>query len=204
MKFLDMDRVLCLSPHPDDIELSAAGTILRCEDTHFISVICSIGSRGDSTSDYNRFKECKQFWEGTSNISIKLVGNFITDQTISELITSIEDIFGDDFEGILMPTAIDSHQEHQIINKVGLALARARKISVLEYRSPSTIDSWYPNLFVDIKETEEEKISRMKTIVSQNKMYTGKEYLKASHIHLPSYKKNYRPVEQFKILEHTI
>ena len=103
-----------------------------------------------------------------------------------------------------MPTAIDSHQEHQIINKVGLALARARKISVLEYRSPSTIDSWYPNLFVDIKETEEEKISRMKTIVSQNKMYTGKEYLKASHIHLPSYKKNYRPVEQFKILEHTI
>ena len=204
MKFLGIDRVLCLSPHPDDIELSAAGTILRCEDTYFISVICSIGSRGDSTSDYNRFKECKQFWESTNNVSIKLVGNFITDQTISELITSIEDIFSDDFEGILIPTAIDSHQEHQVINQVGLALARSRKMSIIEYRSPSTIDSWYPNLFVDIKETEEDKIARMKTIVSQNKMYTKEEYLKASHIHLPSYRKNYRPVEQFKILEHTI
>jgi LmbE family N-acetylglucosaminyl deacetylase len=204
MKFLDMDTVLCLSPHPDDIELSAAGTILRFLDTHFISVICSIGSRGDNTSDYNRFKECKKFWQGVDNISIKLVGTFITDQTISELITSIEDIFGGDFQGILVPTYIDSHQEHQIINKVGLALARARKMSVLEYRSPSTMDSWYPNLFVDIKETEEDKILRMKTIVSQNKMYTKEEYLKASHIHLPSYRKNYRPVEQFKILEHSI
>lgn len=204
MKFLGMGKVLCLSPHPDDIEISAAGTILRCANTHFISVICSIGSRGDNTSHSDRLEECRKFWKDINNISIKLIGTFITDQTISELITSIEDIFGDDFQGILIPTSIDSHQEHLIINKVGLALARARKISVLEYRSPSTMDSWYPNLFVDIKETEEDKILRMKTIVSQNKMYTGEEYLKASHIHLPSYKKNYRPVEQFKILEHSI
>jgi LmbE family N-acetylglucosaminyl deacetylase len=204
MKLLGMDKILCLSPHPDDIEISAAGTILRYPDTHFISVICSIGSRGDPTSKYYRFKECEKFWEGIDNVSLKLVGTFITDQTISELITSIEDIYAGDFDGVLMPTAIDSHQEHLIINKVGLALARARKISLIEYRSPSTMDSWYPNLFVDIKETEEDKITRMKTIVSQNKNYTNEIYLKASHMHLPSFKKTFHPVEQFKILEHSI
>ncbi len=204
MKLLDMDTVLCLSPHPDDIEISAAGTILRCADTHFVSVMCSIGSRGDITSHPDRLKECEKFWKNINNISLELLGTFITDQTISELITSIENTFGEDFQGILIPTSIDSHQEHQIINKVGLALARARKISVLEYRSPSTMDSWYPNLFVDIEETEKDKISRMKTIVSQNKNYTNEVYLKASHIHLPSFKKNYHPVEQFKILEHSI
>jgi LmbE family N-acetylglucosaminyl deacetylase len=193
-----------LSPHPDDIEISMAGMMLRCSDTQFTSIVCSIGSKGNPTSSHNRFKECENFWRGVNNVDLRLLGIYIADQPIREWITVIESTFGDNFQGVLIPTSTDSHQEHLIINKVGLALARARKISVIEYRSPSTMSSWYPNLFVDIKETEEDKILRMKTIVSQNKKYTNEKYLKASHIHLPSFKKDYHPVEQFKILEHSI
>ena len=36
MKFLNYDTVLCVSPHPDDIEYSMMGTILKHVDTHFI------------------------------------------------------------------------------------------------------------------------------------------------------------------------
>ncbi len=204
MKLLGMNRVLCLSPHPDDIEISMAGTMLRCSDTQFVSVVCSIKSKDNPTSSHDRLKECENFWRGVDNVDLRPLGIFTVDQPIREWITEIENTFGDGFQGVLIPTSVDSHQEHLVINKVGLSLARARKISVIEYRSPSTMSSWYPNLFVDIEETEEDKILRMKAIVSQNKKYTTKKYLKASHIHLPSFKKNYHPVEQFKILEHSI
>jgi LmbE family N-acetylglucosaminyl deacetylase len=204
MKLLEMNKVLCLSPHPDDIEISMAGTMLRCSGTQFTSIVCSIGSKGNPTSSHNRFKECENFWKGVGNVDLRLLGIYIADQPIREWITVIEKTFDDDFQGVFIPTSVDSHQEHLIINKVGFALARARKISVIEYRSPSTMSSWYPNLFVDIKETEKDKTLRMKAIVSQNKKYTSEEYLNASHIHLPSFKRNFRPVEQFKILEHSI
>jgi LmbE family N-acetylglucosaminyl deacetylase len=204
MKLLNMNKVLCLSPHPDDTEISVAGTILQCKDTHFVSVVCSIGSKGDITAHPDRFEECRAFWEDIKNIELKLLGKFLTDQTEDEWITLIEQIYKEDFEGILIPASLDSHQEHVLINRVGLALARNRRISILEYLSPSTLDSWHPNLFIDIKEAEHEKILRMQNIVSQDKKYLTRDYIKASHIHLQSYKKSCSPVEQFKILEHTV
>ena len=35
MKFLGFDNVLCISPHPDDIEYSMFGTIDKYKDTKF-------------------------------------------------------------------------------------------------------------------------------------------------------------------------
>ena len=35
MKLLNLNRVLCLSPHPDDVEYSMLGTIIKHQDTIF-------------------------------------------------------------------------------------------------------------------------------------------------------------------------
>ncbi len=35
-KFLNADRVLCLSPHPDDIEYGALASMYKFQDTQFI------------------------------------------------------------------------------------------------------------------------------------------------------------------------
>ena len=35
MKLLNFDKVLCLSPHPDDVELGLAGSIIKYYDTDF-------------------------------------------------------------------------------------------------------------------------------------------------------------------------
>ena len=35
MKFLNYDRVLCLSPHPDDVEYGVLGTMMKYKDTKF-------------------------------------------------------------------------------------------------------------------------------------------------------------------------
>ena len=57
MQFLNCKKVLCLSPHPDDVELSMAGTILKFTDTHFDILCLTSGSKGDTTSSKNRFDE---------------------------------------------------------------------------------------------------------------------------------------------------
>ena len=35
MKFLGMDKVVCLSPHPDDVEYSLSGTVLKYYETKY-------------------------------------------------------------------------------------------------------------------------------------------------------------------------
>ena len=45
MKFLNYDRVLCLSPHPDDVEYGMLGTILKYKDTNF--QILNVSRGGD-------------------------------------------------------------------------------------------------------------------------------------------------------------
>ena len=39
MKFLNLEKVLCISPHPDDVELAMMGTIMRHQETRF-DVLC--------------------------------------------------------------------------------------------------------------------------------------------------------------------
>ena len=43
MRFLNFKRVLCLSPHPDDVEYSMAGSILKYKDTKFDLFCLSCG-----------------------------------------------------------------------------------------------------------------------------------------------------------------
>ena len=55
MKFLNYDRVLCLSPHPDDVEYGMLGTILKYKDTQFDIIVISQGGDFDNTSNINRY-----------------------------------------------------------------------------------------------------------------------------------------------------
>ena len=51
MKFLNYDKVLCLSPHPDDAEYGMLGTIMKYKDTKFDIVVLSQGGDFDCISD---------------------------------------------------------------------------------------------------------------------------------------------------------
>ena len=46
-KFLNANRVLCLSPHPDDIEYGALGIMYKFKDTQFDILTISIGGKFD-------------------------------------------------------------------------------------------------------------------------------------------------------------
>ena len=47
MKFLNLDKVLCLSAHPDDAEYGVLGSMIKFGDTQFDVVVLSNGGDFD-------------------------------------------------------------------------------------------------------------------------------------------------------------
>ena len=70
MLFLNTKKILCISPHPDDIELSMSGTIFKYSETSFDILCLTSGSKGDSTSSSKRIDEVKNFWEKIDNVNL--------------------------------------------------------------------------------------------------------------------------------------
>ena len=72
MKLFNFNKVLCLSPHPDDVEYSMLGTILKHKDTHFTLYQIAQGGDCDVTTSNNRLDEVRNSWESTDIININL------------------------------------------------------------------------------------------------------------------------------------
>ena len=72
MQFLNFHKVLCLSPHPDDVELGLSGTIMKYNQTHFDMLTLSGGGDYEGTEISAREAELRRAWETTNinNISI--------------------------------------------------------------------------------------------------------------------------------------
>ena len=61
MKLLNYDKVLCLSPHPDDIEYGVLGTIMKYKDTKFEIVVLSQGGDFDESTAEERQEAIEEF-----------------------------------------------------------------------------------------------------------------------------------------------
>jgi LmbE family N-acetylglucosaminyl deacetylase len=201
-KFLNADKVLCLSPHPDDIEYGALGIMYKFQDTKFDIITISIGGKFDTTSSRNRFEECNSIWSEFPNVS----GTFLLDDhTINfgydhlvHMIESNHDISAYDI--ILLPPEEDTHHDHKKINVVGMALTRKEKCSIVDYKTPSTLDTWVPNYFVDINNHLEDKITQLKKFKTQSKhLYFTDDVIKSFHTNYQCARRGYGFVEMFKI-----
>ena len=74
MRFLNFNKVLCLSPHPDDVEVGMMGSVIKHPDTHF-DILCLTrgGAKGfDDTNELDRRGEVYSVWSKTdcSNIGL--------------------------------------------------------------------------------------------------------------------------------------
>ena len=54
MKFLNYNKVLILSPHPDDAEYGVLGTMMKYKDTTFDIAVLSDGGDFDSSTTKSR------------------------------------------------------------------------------------------------------------------------------------------------------
>ena len=206
MKFLNFDRVLCLAPHPDDSEYSIAGIVLKYQDTIFDLVCLSAGSKYDSTSSKDRYTEVENAWKITNAKNYNLYFSdylHLKDRELELWIRELETEFinKQQYDCILVSSEQDSHHEHIFVSSLAAPLSRIKPFSIIQYRSPSTLDTWMPNLFVSIDDVYETKKLMLKEFKSQaNKTYLEDRVLDGFHTVFQSMKKGKGFVESFKIV----
>ena len=104
----------------------------------------------------------------------------------------------DSYDCIFTLTNEDSHFEHRTVNNMTPALVRHKKIGIISYRTPSTLDTWIPNFYVGID--LDEKIEYLKMFESQlYKPYFSEKSIKSFHSNYQCSKKNMEYVELFRI-----
>jgi len=204
MKLLNFDKVLCLSPHPDDVEYSMLGTIFEYDNTYFHNFCLTKGGDFDNTTGINRWDENKKIWNNIKNGEITFSNiKYLKEKGQDGWINFIENNFlnKEKYDCIFIPTKIDSHFEHQIVNNFAPALTRDKKISIIEYRTPSTLDNWSPNVFIEIKDKlYNKKIEYLKYFETQKeKWYFKDEVLFSFHANFPCHKRGIKNVESYKI-----
>lgn len=164
MKFFDYDNVLCLSPHPDDVEFSMSGLIKKYVDTNFIVLTLSNGTSEDETSGFGRVKEVDKFWYklGVNNVTLLNCDRQFDIMDDGKWIDLIENgIDLPKLDAIFGTSSNDTHYEHHITNRLLHSLGRNKKVSLFEYKSPSTKESWDANFFVDIEDVNDLKIKSL-------------------------------------------
>lgn len=206
MKFLNFNRVLCLSPHPDDTEYSIAGVILKHQDTHFDILCLTQGGDCDSTTSADRIDEVINSWATTPATNYTLHFSdvkFLKDRGVDEWIYYIETNFTKKFnyDCIMTTSEHDSHFEHVLVSSFAAPLARIKPYSIIQYRSPSTLDKWTPNLFVSLEDFYYNKKKMLHEFKSQlHHEYFGDFVLDGFHSNFQCMKKGRGFVESYKII----
>jgi len=205
MKFLGYDNVLCISPHPDDTEYSMMGTILKYSDTMFTCLQLCQGGDMDETTGKNRLFEVENVWEEAECSNVNLLFTevkYMRDMREEEWINFIEEKLSPSLNAIVLPNEHDSHFEHRFVAGFGKALIRQRPITLIQYKTPSTDQTWVPNLFVDIDKEYHTKVKSLKKFESQqDRYYFRDDVLRSFHSDFQSAKRAKHYVEQFKILD---
>lgn len=206
MKFLNFNKVLCLSPHPDDVEYSVAGTIIKYVGTQFDVLCLTQGGDCDITTSNKRLDEVKNVWKVSevSNCTLFFSGTtLLKNRGIDEWITYIEHRYLKEglYDCLLVPSEYDSHFEHVIVSSFAAPLARVAPYSIIQYKSPSTLSTWIPNLFVSIEGQYEIKKKMLNQFKSQiGKPYFSSQVLDGFHTDFQCMKKGRGFVESFKII----
>ena len=204
MKFLNFNKVLCLSPHPDDVEYSIVGSILQSDKTQFDILCLTQGGEFDKTNSKDRHNEVNDFWSGIKNVSLYFSNtNHLKSKQEDEWVNFIENKFKiNSYDAIMTTNQIDSHFEHRQTSRIANAICRVSKVGIIEYRSPSTLVGWTPNYFIDIRKSYSKKIKMLNSFVSQGKrVYFQPEQIKAFHINFQASKRGLEVVEMFKIIQ---
>lgn len=178
-----MINTLAIGAHPDDIEISTLGYLLKenIEKKSKISVfILSCGSLNDPTSSFNRIRESQEALKCITNLDFNYIANKgikVTDHEkisnqIRELILKMKP------DEVLVHDPNDTNQEHTLAYNIVKTATRRLAVNLIRYRSISSTDDFKANLYVDIKDY----ISLKKKSLALHKSQQFHEYISDDYI----------------------
>lgn len=161
-------NILAVGPHPDDIEIGCAGTLIKyAQKGHdvFLLIITRGGKGGDGEVRYAEQLKAAEiigardvFWGGFEDTKLPDKGNEIIHK-VESCIDSIDPHF------IFVNFFDDTHQDHRAVNRAVLSATRYVK-NVMFYEVPTT-SNFTPNVFVDIGPVLDRKLDVLKAHASQ-------------------------------------
>ncbi len=172
-------KILVIGSHPDDIEYSCAGTLIKLKEKYNCEIKCyilSFGSEGDQSSGVARVLETKEAFKLgriTENIIVQ-ERFFPTSPNINEESDEIRhEILKFNPDLIFTHSPHDTHQEHIQTHQITITAARRLKLSILEYPMLSSTPAFMPNIFSDITPY----FNRKKELLKKHKTQNEKTYM---------------------------
>lgn len=175
-------NILAVGAHPDDIEYSCLGFLLRQKNSgaNISTFVASLGSFNDKTSGPNRRTESesalglngfKQYYSGTADFDYVKTETEIRDLVIKQ-----------NFDCVLVHDPNDSHQEHRITYDITLSAIRRMNLGFILYRSVSTTNGFKCNYRVGVDDFFEQKLTTLKLHKSQqDKSYMTQDLIESFH-----------------------
>ena len=136
---VNMERVLAIGSHIDDIEIGCGGTLLRHRDAGdkiFLAVLKS----DESLTAPVQVRVAEQY-QARYMLKARELHLFNGNTHIERKIATLDEIKP---TILYFPYEADYHQDHRIASQVGFAVSRNVKITVLRYLV-TTSHSYYPN-----------------------------------------------------------
>ena len=203
MKFLNLNKVLCLSAHPDDTEYGMLGSMSVHNKTQFDVLVLSNGGDFDKTTGSDRTKECIHIWNRLDNVDGKFSEHsHVKTESEDFWVNHIETKYDiSSYDAICTLPKYDSHFEHRMVNNISYALLRGVHAGLITYRTPSSLEEWIPNYYVSIDSVMVNKIELLREgFVSQNdKLCFQKQSIRDFHTNYLCSKVGVGYVEQFRI-----
>jgi LmbE family N-acetylglucosaminyl deacetylase len=152
-------NILCLGPHPDDLEFGAGGTLIKYSDAGndvFLMIMTKGSMGGDPQIRAEEQMESAKligvkdiFWGGYEDTT--LISDSSTIQAVEKVLHQVNP------DVILAPWGEDTHQDHRTLWNVIMSAARNSR-NLLFYETPTTSPQFQPNVFVDITDVLMQKI----------------------------------------------
>jgi LmbE family N-acetylglucosaminyl deacetylase len=181
---MSFNNILAIGAHPDDIEYSCFGFLLKQHKngSNIYACILSPDSLNDGQLAQERTEESVKALRLIPNIQF-----FIRDK--NNIDESQYQIISDELRNIVLSNNIDTilvhskeydtMQEHRLLHDITMTALRRLPVNIILYRSPSISNNFISNFFVDIKDEYETKIVAIKEHKTQmNKPYMSDESIR--------------------------
>jgi len=183
------NKILVLSPHTDDGEIGAGGTIARFaeegKEIHYVAFSsCEVSVPKDFPEDILK-KECKK---ATEILGIKPENVILLDYEVRTFPLYRQEILDEMIELnekikpdlVLVPSSNDVHQDHQTVHREALR-AFKKTSSIWGYEHPWNNLTFTTDIFIRLEEKHiKKKIEALKQYKSQDfRTYFDEKYIRA-------------------------
>ena len=182
------NKILCLAPHPDDIELGCGGTVLRLtemgKEVYYCAFsLCEKSIPKEFSNDVLKEElknSCRKLGIRDTNVYQYMfeVREYKRDrQLILEELVKLKNEIKPDL--VFLPMPNDVHQDHCTISEEGIRAFK--KSTILAYEVPWNNFSLENNLFIELTEEQlQKKIEALKAYESQYfRSYANEEFVKS-------------------------